>query len=401
MSAPEIDDLVAWPDACRLEQRCRHRAQTRRAVLIPAADPARRYAPLAQDPLAGCDARQAVPGIGVARLTVPECCVPACHSCRLFGSHGSCERAGIQKLRESRSEIVKTAVFVKNSLRLRNAQKQLLPWLTESDRMTSSAERQGRIGMSAARRDRSRTALPRPGRMAAFTAGQAMAPGLRSKRRDCGGRDHRRRLVCRRQAAGSPGQSRGRDRPGGPVRLAVPQAPAASAGSAAGRPAEYLSFLQGGLGFHRARSWICRAASTSRDGAFPSRERPCRLPAARAWPTSLVVFAPGFRQCAHSYSDLLAQWTTAGYVVTAVDFPLTSCTTSSPDEADLASQPADVAYVIRRLLELSSSRGSRLAGPISPGSPAGRAHQPRRDRSVGTLRWRRHNGRDGGRQLLS
>lgn len=88
----------------------------------------------------------------------------------------------------------------------------------------------------------------------------------------------------------------------------------------------------------------------------------------------LVVFAPGFRQCARSYSDLLAQWTTAGYVVAAVDFPLTSCTTSSPDEADLANQPADVAYVIRRLLELSSNRGSRLAGLISPGEIAVSGH---------------------------
>jgi dienelactone hydrolase len=88
----------------------------------------------------------------------------------------------------------------------------------------------------------------------------------------------------------------------------------------------------------------------------------------------LVVFAPGFRQCARSYSDLLGQWTTAGYVVAAVDFPLTSCTTPSPDEADLANQPADVAYIIRRLLELSSSRGSRLAGLISPGEIAVSGH---------------------------
>ena len=88
----------------------------------------------------------------------------------------------------------------------------------------------------------------------------------------------------------------------------------------------------------------------------------------------MMVFAPGFRQCARSYSDLLAQWTTAGYVVAAVDFPLTSCTTPSPDEADLADQPADVAFVIRRLLELSGSRGSRLAGLIDPGEIAVSGH---------------------------
>jgi pimeloyl-ACP methyl ester carboxylesterase len=97
-----------------------------------------------------------------------------------------------------------------------------------------------------------------------------------------------------------------------------------------------------------------------------------RAPARGLFP--LVVFAPGFRQCAGSYSDLLAQWTTAGYVVAAVDFPLTSCTTPSPDEADLASQPADVSYVIRRLLELSGNRGSRMAGLINPSEIAVSGH---------------------------
>jgi dienelactone hydrolase len=88
----------------------------------------------------------------------------------------------------------------------------------------------------------------------------------------------------------------------------------------------------------------------------------------------LMVFAPGFRQCAQSYSDLLGQWTTAGYVVAAVDFPRTSCTTRSPDEADLSNQPADVTFVIRRLLELSGSRGSRLAGLINPAEIAASGH---------------------------
>jgi dienelactone hydrolase len=88
----------------------------------------------------------------------------------------------------------------------------------------------------------------------------------------------------------------------------------------------------------------------------------------------LVVFAPGYRQCARSYSDLLAQWTTAGYVVAAVDFPLTSCTTANPTEADLANQPADVGFVIRRLLQLSNSPHSRLAGLIDPARIAVSGH---------------------------
>lgn len=81
----------------------------------------------------------------------------------------------------------------------------------------------------------------------------------------------------------------------------------------------------------------------------------------------LVVFAPGFRQCARSYADLLREWSSAGYVVAAVDFPQTSCTIAAPDESDLVHQPADLAYVIRRLLSLSAAPGGRLAGLISPG----------------------------------
>ena len=45
---------------------------------------------------------------------------------------------------------------------------------------------------------------------------------------------------------------------------------------------------------------------------------------------------------------------------------MTACATPSPDEADLANQPADVAFVIRRLLELSGNRGCRLTGLIDP-----------------------------------
>lgn len=107
---------------------------------------------------------------------------------------------------------------------------------------------------------------------------------------------------------------------------------------------------------------------------FPIGESLAAYRARARGPFPLMVFAPGFRQCARSYSDLLAQWTTAGYVVAAVDFPLTSCATSSPDEADLANQPAEVAYVIGRLLELSGNLGSRLAGLIDPSEIAVSGH---------------------------
>ncbi len=79
----------------------------------------------------------------------------------------------------------------------------------------------------------------------------------------------------------------------------------------------------------------------------------------------LVAFAPGYRQCGGSYRYLLRQWASAGYVVAAVDFPRTNCHTVNPDEADLSNHPADIVYVIRRLLSLSAQPQGPLSALIS------------------------------------
>jgi predicted dienelactone hydrolase len=93
---------------------------------------------------------------------------------------------------------------------------------------------------------------------------------------------------------------------------------------------------------------VVPAASPTTTGMFP-----------------LVAFAPGYRQCATSYKALLRQWTSAGYVVAAIDFPRTNCHVTAPDESDLSNQPADMAFVIRRLLSLSARPGDSLTGLIS------------------------------------
>jgi len=69
----------------------------------------------------------------------------------------------------------------------------------------------------------------------------------------------------------------------------------------------------------------------------------------------LVVFAPGYTACEDIYDPLLRSWASAGYVVAGVDFPRTNCHLANPDENDLVNQPADMAYVIRRVL--AASRG--------------------------------------------
>jgi hypothetical protein len=88
----------------------------------------------------------------------------------------------------------------------------------------------------------------------------------------------------------------------------------------------------------------------------------------------LIAFAPGFDQCAASYSDLLQQWASAGYVVAAVNFPLTNCSVAAPNESDLSNQPADMAFVIRRLSALSARAGDRLTGLIAVGRVAVAGH---------------------------
>ena len=72
-------------------------------------------------------------------------------------------------------------------------------------------------------------------------------------------------------------------------------------------------------------------------------------------PFPLLMFAPGFMQCGATYSRLLQGWASAGYVVAVVNFPRTDCRAGSAAyEADLVNQPADVSYVLTRLLALSA-----------------------------------------------
>ena len=81
----------------------------------------------------------------------------------------------------------------------------------------------------------------------------------------------------------------------------------------------------------------------------------------------LVVFGPGYFVCVGSYGPLLRAWASAGYVVAGGDFPRTNCHLASPDENDMANQPADMAYVIRRLLAVGGRARGFLAGRIDPG----------------------------------
>jgi dienelactone hydrolase len=78
-------------------------------------------------------------------------------------------------------------------------------------------------------------------------------------------------------------------------------------------------------------------------------------------PLPLIVFGPGFMQCAGPYAALLSAWASAGYVVAAVNFPLSDCLTgAAATETDLVNQPADMSFAITALLRRSASH--RLRG---------------------------------------
>ncbi len=99
-------------------------------------------------------------------------------------------------------------------------------------------------------------------------------------------------------------------------------------------------------------------------------------PAARsAGPFPLVVFGHGYALTPASYRQLLRAWTSAGYVVAAPVFPLENARApGGPNERDLINQPADMRFVISRLLAASSAPTGSLSGMIDPSRIAVAGH---------------------------
>lgn len=90
-------------------------------------------------------------------------------------------------------------------------------------------------------------------------------------------------------------------------------------------------------------------------------------PARSDGPFPLIVFAHGFDITPTPYAALLRAWASAGYVVAAPIFPLTNPgAPGGPNESDLVNQPADMSFVITRLLAASASSEGILSGLIDP-----------------------------------
>lgn len=89
--------------------------------------------------------------------------------------------------------------------------------------------------------------------------------------------------------------------------------------------------------------------------------------ARRAGPFPLIVFGHGFDVTPGTYWRLLHYWAAAGYVVAAPVFPRTNAhAPGGPDEADIVNQPADLSFVITRLLAASAGDHGALSGLIDP-----------------------------------
>jgi dienelactone hydrolase len=100
---------------------------------------------------------------------------------------------------------------------------------------------------------------------------------------------------------------------------------------------------------------------------YPLAGPPSKTSRPARGPLPLIVFGPGFMQCGAPYSRLLRAWATAGYVVAAVNFPRSDCKVgSAATESDMVNQPADMSYVITRMLALSAGHRGLFSGLISP-----------------------------------
>lgn len=82
-------------------------------------------------------------------------------------------------------------------------------------------------------------------------------------------------------------------------------------------------------------------------------------------PYPLIVFGHGFAANPEIYRRLLTHWASAGFVVAAPTFPLSSSAApGGPDAGDVASQPGDMSFVLDQVLAASKGNAGPLAGLV-------------------------------------
>ena len=89
----------------------------------------------------------------------------------------------------------------------------------------------------------------------------------------------------------------------------------------------------------------------------------------------LVVFSPGYGSIPEDYESLLEQWASAGYVVAAVNFPLSSeYAPGGTTLIDVKNQPGDVQFVIEKLISLSHTQGDPVTNLLDTSRVAVAGH---------------------------
>jgi len=120
---------------------------------------------------------------------------------------------------------------------------------------------------------------------------------------------------------------------------------------------------------------VVREERTIVDGSRPTEPKPDRPHLAAAsrtlplvvlrprdgGPYPLVVWSHGLGSAGMERNDTLERWASAGYVVMAPTFPLSS---HSTDSSDLANQPADVAFVVAAIRFAATDRTDVLHGKV-------------------------------------
>jgi fermentation-respiration switch protein FrsA (DUF1100 family) len=110
-------------------------------------------------------------------------------------------------------------------------------------------------------------------------------------------------------------------------------------------------------------------------GAPSNLDVPDAPPARDDGPFPLIEFSHGFTSNGPTYALFLRQLASAGYVVAAPTFPLTSRgAPGGPSGADYANQPGDVSFVISELLRLDRDATSVLFGLIDEDKVAVSGH---------------------------
>ncbi len=110
-------------------------------------------------------------------------------------------------------------------------------------------------------------------------------------------------------------------------------------------------------------------------GGPPGDAQPDAAPASSGGPYPLIVFAHGFSATPDIYRELLQHWASAGYVVAAPTFPLSSGTSPCGAVAgDVSNQPKDMSFVITSVLDDSRGKDMPLSALVDAGHIGAAGH---------------------------